>query len=141
MATTSVVSSTSFMPPWNSAGSRVSNGPVSCADSCRRKWPAVPSTSRAAVSGCVTTCTDGLLRNHRIPRSVGMPRYVDPLEACARVHRSARRNLQRIRTALNIAYQPQAQRVVVVDYSLQRPAQILLAHRSRHLQQYRLVEG
>src|SRR6266481_4341329 len=74
------------------------------------------------------------------PRSIKTTN-VDPSEAGARIHRPSRRHLQLPFALPRGRFQPQPQRIVMIEHSLQRRSQISLAHARRHLQQHRLVEA
>ena len=65
IATARPVSSTSWMPQWNAAGTRVNNSAVTDAGSVSANCPAVPTTSRAGSSEPATNGAEGALS---IPR-------------------------------------------------------------------------
>src|SRR5262249_41596314 len=67
------------------------------------------------------------------------PAIVAPPHAPRRIHRPSRRHLQ-LPFPRPRHRQPQTQRIVMINHSLQRQYQVSLAQPRRHLQQHRLIE-
>src|SRR5262245_52824848 len=80
-----------------------------------------------------------MLADARLTRPSIKTANVDPPHAARRSHRPSRRHLQ-LPLPRPRLLQPQTQRIVMINHSLQRQYQISLAQPRRHLQQHRLIE-
>src|SRR5262249_51342981 len=80
-----------------------------------------------------------MLADARLTRPSIKTANVDPPHAARRSHRPSRRHLQ-LPFPRPRHRQPQTQRIVMINHSLQRQYQISLAQPRRHLQQHRLIE-
>jgi hypothetical protein len=81
-----------------------------------------------------------MLEDAPLPRPSFKTTSVDPAQARSRQHRPRRPHLKLPLASARNRIHAQTQRIVMINYSLQRSEQMILPQTRRHLQQHRLVE-